>query len=377
MRVMVVSSNAGPLDELVRAAGHLLTVVSETEMLGFMRQESIKADLVVVDVRHSSQLPAFVPALHRLQPTLGVLIVAASLDPVMMLDAMRSGVSEFLAEPLQLNDLQAAIERLISASEMPLGVVVAFVGAKGGVGTTTTAVNVASELARVGSVLFIDMHLAGGDAAVFFGVEARFSVADALENHDRLDDAFLKGLVVKSPAGPDLLASPERTPRRPVDGTAHVRQLLEFAAHRYRFLVLDVARSDRQALEALDLARAIVVVATQELAAVRTAARLATGLRQEYGKDRVHVIVTRYHTDADIGQDDIAKAIGKPVRQVLPNDYRSAVHAINCGRPIVLTNHNKLSSSLQTLARELAGVTSKDAPPIRKQGLRGLFSGRS
>ena len=77
------------------------------------------------------------------------------------------------------------------------GQVVAFVGGKGGVGTTTLAVNVATVLARGGasSTLLIDLHVAYGDAALFVGAEPRFSVADALENIQRLDDTFLRTLV--------------------------------------------------------------------------------------------------------------------------------------------------------------------------------------
>ena len=79
-------------------------------------------------------------------------------------------------------------------------------------GTTTAAVNVATELARLkpGGVLLVDLHLAYGDAAVYLAAEPRFSVADALENTHRLDDAFLKSLCVRTKAGPELLASPDR-----------------------------------------------------------------------------------------------------------------------------------------------------------------------
>ena len=76
-----------------------------------------------------------------------------------------------------------------------------FVGAKGGVGTTTVAVNVATALAKLAGTertLLIDLHVANGDAAVFLGAEPRFSIVDALENTHRLDEAFFRGLIVRT-----------------------------------------------------------------------------------------------------------------------------------------------------------------------------------
>ena len=71
----------------------------------------------------------------------------------------------------------------------------AFIGAKGGVGTTTAAVNVATALAGMGTTLLIDFHLAGGDAALYLGADSHFWVLDALENTHRLDAAYFRGLV--------------------------------------------------------------------------------------------------------------------------------------------------------------------------------------
>src|SRR5690606_9922344 len=130
--------------------------------------------------------------------------------------------------------------------------VFAFVGAKGGVGTTTMAVNVATALARAveaDETLLMDFHLSYGDAAVFLGVEPRFSVADAMENTHRLDEAFFESLVVQTKAGVHLLASAERAVG-PVD-MRRISTLLHFAANHYRYTFLDVPRSEALVLDAL------------------------------------------------------------------------------------------------------------------------------
>ena len=88
---------------------------------------------------------------------------------------------------------------------------------------------------------------------------------DALENTHRLDEAYLKGLVAKTKAGPDLLASSDRIVAVAVDAP-RVRAVVDFVARCYRYVVLDVPRSEPSAADALELASSITVVATQELA---------------------------------------------------------------------------------------------------------------
>jgi pilus assembly protein CpaE len=361
------------LEELLHASGAHTTLHPLDDLSGLAAQSALPADIIVLDLRARSAVPASVALLKRHHPLLGVVIVASSLDPVLMLEAMRAGVTEFVTEPVSQTDLAAALDRVASkpAPGDP-GQVVAFVGGKGGVGTTTLAVNVATVLARGGasSTLLIDLHVAYGDAALFVGAEPRFSVADALENIQRLDDTFLRTLVGRTKFGLDLLASAERAMVGPVEVRA-VRSLIERAARHYPQVVLDVPRSDSTMLDALEMATTIVVVANQELSTVRGASRMAAALRQRYGRDRVTVVVSRYDQVAEIGRKEIERVMGGPVAQVFPSDYRLALGAINVGRPLVLDNHSKLAASFSSFAR---GLTAQSSVEAKDQARPGLFS---
>jgi pilus assembly protein CpaE len=333
---------------------------------------------VIIDVREKMSVPQAVGMLRRQHPTTGVVIVATSLEPALMLDAMRAGVTEFLTTPLTTSDLQAALNRVTAhAASAVRGEVFAFVGAKGGVGTTTVAVNAATALAQIepGSTLLIDLHLAYGDAAVFLGTEPRFSVIDAIENVHRLDKAFFSGLVGQSRAGLALLASSDRASTTPVDA-ASVRSLIEAASRHYSRVLLDVPRSDVM-LDALESASRIVIVANQELATVRAATRMSATLRQRYGRERIAVVISRFDQQSEIGQSDVERVLGSPVAYTFPSNYRLALDALNAGRPIVLDNHNKLSSSLTGFARGLVeSVNDEPAVSRRQAGFLGRLTGR-
>lgn len=380
--VTVVGTTDRQLEELLTTDKIRVQSVPDGALIQLAHPDAAQPHALVIDMRDRTALPEALPALKRQHPGTGVVIVASRLEPTLMLEAMRAGVNEWVSDPVNQADLLAAIERVTANRRQvvepsgPRGEVFAFLGGKGGVGTTTVAVNVATALAAIApsSVLLVDLHQSHGDAALFLGVEPKFSVLDALENSHRLDRAFLKSLVVRAKCGPDLLASSERAQAGRLD-PGGIRTLIDLAASAYRYVVLDVPRHDLGLLDALDEVHSLILVANQELATVRSSAKIATTLRQRFGRERVRVVMTRYDQNAAIGQDDVEKVLGGSVAHLFPSNYRLAVDALHHGRPVVVENHNKLASSLVGFARGLAGVKEQQAQP-RSPGLFGRFSGK-
>jgi pilus assembly protein CpaE len=275
---------------------------------------------------------------------------------------MRAGVSECVPEPLTSQALDAAMRRVIKDAGATSCQVFAFVGAKGGIGTSTLAVNTAATLARgkKGDVLLIDLHASHGDAAVFVGAEPRFSVIDALENSHRLDDALFRSLIEQTKCGVDLLASSDRVLHASTD-SARTRGLLEFVTRRYSYVVLDVPRSDVSVLDALETVTSLVVVGSQEIGALKNAARMIHTFGQRYGSARIRFVVNRFDSRADIGQAEVEKVVGMSAR-TLPSDYRVAVDALNAGHPVVMDKEKSISRAFRSFATELAG----QAKPARE-----------
>jgi pilus assembly protein CpaE len=366
LHVAIVSSDPRT-EELLKPSG--LT------MARFLRESWSPSSLdaapaaLLLDVRGLPQLPAALTLFRREYASTPVVLITSSLDGQLMLEAMRAGVSECVPEPLTSQALDAALRRVIKDAVSTSCEIYAFVGAKGGLGTTTLAVNTAAALARgkKGEVLMIDLHHSHGDAGVFFGAEPRFSVLDALENSHRLDDALFRSLVECTKSGVDFLASSDRVLHAAVD-TARTRALLDFVARKYRYVVLDVPRSDVSVLDALESVTSLVVVTSQEIGSLKNAGRMTQTFGHRYGSSRVKVVVNRFDSRADIGQSEVEKVVGIPTH-VLPSDYRRAVDALNAGTPLVLDKDQRLSRAFRTFASELAGV----AKPARESGT-GMLS---
>jgi pilus assembly protein CpaE len=190
---------------------------------------------------------------------------------------------------------------------------------------------------------------------------------DALENVQRLDAAYFGGLVTRTASGLDLLAASGRPIAGALDAS-RIRALLDFASRNRRYTVLDVPRSDTATLDALELATKIVIVVNQELATIRTATRMATTLRQRYGRDRLNLVITRTDRKAEISNEDVERTVGLDIEHTFPSDYRAALQAMNKGRPIVLDGSSDLASAFRADARQLTGIVEREAPERARAG---------
>jgi pilus assembly protein CpaE len=352
------------LEEMVRSCGLRPTVLpGGLDAVNLSDPAAAPPDVVIADVRGSGRLPTALVALRLRHPGTAAVLLASTLDPMLMVEAMRAGINECIAEPITVATLGDALARVLAVKGGQAGEMFAVVGAKGGVGATTMAVNVATALARSGSTLLIDLHPSLGDAALLFGAEPRFSVSDAVENTHRLDQSFFEGLAVQTDAGPWLLASPEQPSQQVVD-PGRLRLLLEFATRHYRYTILDVPRNSRPVLESLATATSIVVVTSQELASVRAASRLSDMLRRRYGREKTSVVLSRADAQAEIGRDDIEMAVHGAIRFTFPSDYRVALDAFNLGHPLVLAKTGRLAEAYAQFAEVLTGRAARPAAPV-------------
>lgn len=334
-------------------------------------------DALVVDTRHRTGLPREVARLRRRYPDAGIVVLARTTDPTALLDAMRLGVNEWLAEPVAPADVAAALQRVARRpSPGSAARTIAVIGARGGVGATTLAINVAAALTQQSGApaLLVDLHTPHGDAAEFVGVEPRYSALDALEQLHRLDDRFLRGLVTRAACGVDVLGSTARVPAVPVTAD-QVRTFLALAGTVYRYVVLDVPRTDAALLDATDAASQVVVVTGQDVSALRRATQLAARLRRPGSTARLRIAIGRLDPQAEVSVADVAEAVGLPVAFSLPGDTRTAVSALNRGTPIVGQGASRLASALRACAADL-GALESPPPATTWTGVLGRLTGR-
>src|SRR5918994_1574285 len=356
--------------------------------------EGIGPDLVVVDIRSdASSGMAAIERLRASSPTLGIFAVAAAAEPDLILQAMRAGANEFFpwnaAEGSQAarateESFHGAVRRsaarreAASAGAKPPCVTIAFLGAKGGAGTTTVAVNCGVELARLTKrpTVVVDLKSCLGEVALFLGVRPRFTLLDAIENLHRLDKNFLTELVAKHKSGLDILAGSEQFDRPNAQDAGAVEELLRVLAKTYDYVIIDTGNVINSVVAAaLYAAETIFLVTNPDVPSIRNAQRLVDRVRQlGAGSERIKVLLNRDSDQNIIAPTQIETALGYGIHHKFSSDYRAVSTALNSGVPLALANHSEISAQFASFTRLLLGQHDHAvAEPERKRAFLGLL----
>ena len=140
-------------------------------------------------------------------PNLEVFLTASRIDPQMLLEAFRVGVKEFLSQPLTRQEVEPALARFeerfstkVAQSDRPLGRVVSVIGARGGVGVSTVATNMATSVQQAGkgeSVALMDLDLHGGELGLFLDLHASQGLTHLAMDLSRLDETLIRSMLVQ------------------------------------------------------------------------------------------------------------------------------------------------------------------------------------
>jgi pilus assembly protein CpaE len=291
---------------------------------------------------------------------------------------MRAGAREFLSEPIVASAVTEALVRAsvrrdeVRRARKALGKLFVFVGAKGGSGATTVAANFALTLTRDGrgKVALLDLDLALGDAALTLGVSSKFSSVDALENIHRLDSEFLSVMLAKHDSGLVVLGAPDRVVADTYALNQNMDRLVRLTREEFGYVVVDGGTKPTSAWENLfEAATAAYIVTQVSVPELRNTNRLLAQYFTGVNRDKAEIILNRVTTrGAEIDDAGITKALTRPVKWKLPNDYASARRAQNTAVPLVVED-SPLSRCIRQIARTAAGDTGR---PEKKKRF-GLF----
>ena len=374
------------VSRLLRAGGVPIGIIEG-------RADSAAPDLFVVDIRAdaSSALVA-IERLRAAHDGVPIFAIAAAAESDLILQAMRAGANEFFpwtpgaatqASRTMEESFHGALRRAAtrreaaSAGGRPPTVTHVFLGAKGGAGTTTVAVNCAVELARLTKrpTIIVDLKPSLGEVALFLGVRPRFTVLDAIENLHRLDKDFLRELLSRHKSGLDILAGSEQFDRPSAADAGAVEELLRVLGRFYEHVVIDVGNTlNACAVAALYAAETLFLVTNPDVPSIRNAQRLVDRVRQlGAGSERVRVILNRVSDQHLIAPKQIETALGYGIHQSFASDYRTVSEALNSGVPLALTNHSEIASQFGSFTRQLVGHTDAKPQPEKRKAFLGLL----
>ena len=270
-----------------------------------------------------------------------VLVIGHSNDVTTYRELLRRGVSDYLVTPLDVMTIIASVSEIYhEEGSEKLGHLYAFIGSKGGVGSSTIAHNVAWTMARVfgSDVLLTDMDLPFGTAGLDFNQDPMQGVVDAMSGSDRLDEVLLDRLLAKCEEHLSLLAAPASLDKSYDFEDAAFDKLLDVVQANVPSVVLDIPHVwTGWAKKMLVAADEIVITAVPDLANLRNAKNLIDNLKQERPNDRPPRLVLNQvgvPKRPEIKPDDFAAALQLEPIATLPFDPLLFGTAANNGQMI-------------------------------------------
>jgi pilus assembly protein CpaE len=383
--------NQGTIDVVRSAAGdrrmeRAATIVRPGGLAAAVEfyQSQLTPSLVIVEADESaSELLSLLGRLAEVcDPGTKVVVIGVANDIALYRELMRQGVSDYLVPPLKTLQLISAVTSLYADPAAPfIGRQISFCGAKGGVGSSTLAHNVAFEISErmtAGTVL-VDLDLAFGTAALDFNHDPLQGVADALLQPERLDPVLMDRMVAKHSDHLSLFAAPATLDQDYEIGSDVFEEVIRKIKLASPYVVLDLphawSRWERRVLLTSD---DLVIVAEPDLACLRNTKNIVDLVRAARPNDpppRVVLNKVGVPGRPEIPVKDFGEALGLAPDLCIPFDPKGFGQASNNGQMLAsAAAKSKAVESIDQLVRLMLNQRgAPPAPPAKSSVLANLF----
>jgi pilus assembly protein CpaE len=280
--------------------------------------------------------------------------------------ALRLGVKECFTYPIQEEEFQQAVRRLLARTEAgkdtaKLTRTISFLGCKGGVGTTFLVANMMSLVAQAhrGKVLAVDLDLGFGQLNYFFDIHPEHTLTEVVENLERLDKNYLRTILYPIRDNCFLLPAPGRLEEAEAINAGHLEKIIHYLRENlgFRWILIDCGHHfDEIALKTLELSETLILVTAQSIPALSNAKKMLTILNLlELKGLEVEVLVNFWDRQNDLTLSDVESFLGKAVAGTITYDRKQASASLNEGKPLVeVSPRHPISGDLRLLAETLA-----------------------
>jgi pilus assembly protein CpaE len=377
IRVLIVDDVAETRENVRK----LLQFEADVEVVGAARSgkegiqlsNELNPDVVLMDIN----MPdidgiSATEIIRQKSPHVQVVILSVQGDQNYMRRAMLAGARDFLTKPPTGDDLISAIRRAgemsraerakgaqayggsastgLSGGGVPLtriseGKIVLVYSPKGGTGCTTIAVNLALALHNEDTrVVLVDCNLQFGDVAVFVNEQGKNTILDIAPRVDELEPDIIEEILIKhEPSGLRILAAPQRPEMAERVSAEQLAKVLQYLRRMFAYVVIDTSPILTDIiLSAIDSSDVIVMVATQEIPAIKNS-RLFLDLLQTMGvdKQRILFVMNRFDKRIAITPDRVGENLKQEVAAVIPMDEKVVIPSVNRGVPFMLDNKSQ------------------------------------
>jgi pilus assembly protein CpaE len=348
---------------------------------------SAAPDICLIDFDKDRQTAAVVAErIHSGLSGTAVFAVSSQTHPEAILEAMRAGCQEYLSKPLDREQLVKAIARIGSRRkdkerpETGRAQLLAFMGSKGGCGTTTLATQLGALLSSSFSrkSLLLDLHPDFGDAALYLKLtKARFHFFELLENADRLDADFLQSFIMRHSSGLELIPAPEGSVgTRETLPPGTLNHTLNFLRARYEFILADLPPAlNEENLGIIRECEQLYLITVAEVSAIRNVVRqLEYFASKDIPRAKIRVVLNRHHRRNVLSDEQIEKVLEQKIFWRVPNQYPQVVKTIHEGDPVAQLSSSEVTRNLADWAESIGMKPGAEARKKEGKNFLGLWN---
>ncbi|MBZ9847081.1 CpaE family protein [Mesorhizobium sp. CA14] len=314
-------------------------------------------------------------------PSSKVVVIGHYNDVGLYRELIRSGISEYVIAPVSMSDIVSVVSSIfVDPDSEPIGRSIAFVGAKGGVGSSTIAHNVAWAMSSLfkSEVVIADLDLAFGTANINFDQDPAQGIAEAVFSPERVDEVYLDRLLAQCAEHLSLLAAPSTLERVYDFDSEAFAQIIETAQRSAPLLVLDVPHVwSGWAKSTLIKADEVVITATPELANLRNTKNMVDMLKRLRPNDPPPKLIINQAgvpKRPEIAASDFAEPLGITPMAVINFEPLLFGNAANNGR--MLSEMDAKSPVVATINEIAHVLTGRSEIKARKKAGLGSILGK-
>jgi len=324
-------------------------------------------------------------------PDLPVIVYSSVHDGASVRRAMVAGASDYLAAPLNVRTVGEAIYSVLDrtgagvkapqGSDSPTshgaGMVITVFGAKGGIGKTTIATNLAASLAHESgaSVALVDIDTRFGDVAIMMDAGGQSSIAEAARDADQLDRSTIRRYLTQHPSGVELLPAPADPANWDAVTPAQIERIVHLLAQTHDYVILDTPGVFNEVVAtSLDLATVVLLVTSLEMASIKDTSLVLNMLRSwSFPEEKVRLTVNHANIANSVKESDIAQTLEYPLFWSIPYD-EAVSKSTQLGQPVVLWQpRSRAAASLSSLASLVGGTSPRSASAVSASPLQRLL----
>lgn len=381
IEIFILDSNDNSreiLQSMIEEMGLNLNINSYKDYISALEKISIIGTKSIVFVDLSKINSSIIETLNKIKLlTSKIVITSSNYSTDSIIQAMRLGAREFLPKPILKDDLRRVLSMFAQQENFDnesASKIITIYSNKGGIGKTTTAINLATELARTtrDKVALIDLNLQLGDVSTFLDIRPSFDVAYVVQNLlDKKEEVLIKAFEKYNNTNLYILSDPNYIENSVVINTTQIENLFNSLKKIFPYIIIDMSSNiDANSLKILDKSDLIFFTTIINIPAIRNAQRCLNLFKsRQYPKDKVKILINRFTENEEISIDDIETTLGEKVYWKIPNNYFSIMEAINKGVPVSDININ---SNIANSFRDFATKLSDDIAEQTILKYRGL-----